>query len=146
GSESALRARIASRTAERALIDYLASLPPDVLFKLRALMYAGRGDSDDVLGLHAQLGNDLSDVDAAVSSMVEKSPLPQYLQEGLDVAVRESIELDDVWPAPPDEPAPIAGTPATRGRAERTFPPGHNPINDAGTIFTEIAAEWTGDA
>ena len=58
GADKALKSRLASRPAERALIDYLGSLPPDVLFKLRTLMYFGRGDSEDISWLHAHLGSD----------------------------------------------------------------------------------------
>lgn len=55
GSSAALRARMAPRPAERALIEYFESLAADLLLKLRTLMYVGRGDADDIIGLHADL-------------------------------------------------------------------------------------------
>lgn len=146
GSDAALKGRLALRPAGRALLDYLASLPADVLFKLRTLMYVGRGDSDDVIGLHADLGDDPVDVDAAVSSMIEKAPLPRYLQRGLEAAERRSVDLDGDWLAPSDQPSPIETSAVTRPQpAERAFPLGRHPIGDGGAIFKEIAAEWTGD-
>jgi hypothetical protein len=146
GADKALKSRLASRPAERALIDYLGSLPPDVLFKLRTLMYFGRGDSEDISWLHAHLGSDPADIDAAVSSMVGKSPLPRYLQRGLEEAERASVDLDGVWPEPPDQSSPVETNALKNPQpADRTFPPGRHPIGDGGTIFKEIAAEWTGD-
>lgn len=94
GSEGALKARMTPRPAETELIRYLESLPEEVLFKLRTLMYVGRGDADDILGLHADLIEDILDRDHAVSSMFEKSPLPRYLERGLMAAEHASIDLD----------------------------------------------------
>ena len=136
----------AASRAERALVDYLTSLPADVFFKLRTLMYVGRGDSDDIIGPHAHLGDDPNDKDLAASSMVEKTPLPRYLRRGLEAAERASIDLDSVWPAPSDEPSPIETSGVKRPPlTERTFPPGRHPIGDGAAIFREIAAEWSGD-
>lgn len=79
--------------------------------------------------------------------MVEKSPLPRYLQRGLEAAERASIDLDAAWPARSHEPGAVDTSAAHRPRQSppSPFPEGRHPIGDGGAIFKEIAAEWTGD-
>lgn len=146
GSEEALKARMMPRPAETKLIGYLESLPEDVLFKLRTLMYVGRGDADDILGLHADLIEDTSDRDHAVSSMFEKSPLPRYLERGLAAAEHASIDLDATWPSP-DKPHRVVSEVSSRKPSlpPRVFAEGRHPIGNGGAVFKDIANEWTGD-
>src|SRR4051794_35886994 len=76
---SALSALQTTRPAETALIAYIEALPVEVTFKLRTLMYVGRGDANDILDFHADLMEDHSEVQGAIISIVEKSPLSSYL-------------------------------------------------------------------
>jgi hypothetical protein len=135
--------------AEKALLIYLSSLPPDILTKLRTLMYVGRGDANDVLDFHADLGADGEDMDRIIFSMAGKSPLPRYLQRGIEVADAAKVDLDCPWPigTPPDS-LPVDSQDASdyAPAPARTFPQGQDPYVDGPAIFEEMAKSWTGDS
>lgn len=144
--ERLTRLMSAPRPAEAALISHLEALPDDALFRVRTLMYVGRGDSSDVLGLHADLAHDAPGRDEAISSMVEKSPLASYLQRGLTAASDDSIDLEGVWPTNVRDLSNTSyETPSAPKPLPRQFPTGQHPIENGGDVFRSIADEWVGD-
>jgi hypothetical protein len=142
---------LAPRPAALRLISYLESLPPNVLFKLRTLMYAGRDGTDDIVRLHHQLAGGAIDslaTESAVCSISDKSPLADYLKRGLAVAEASETELDGIWPRPVYESRPFTPPPANpiTKSSPRRFLSGCDPIRDGGAVFASIAGEWSGDA
>jgi hypothetical protein len=81
---------------ERKLRDLLASLPEDELYKLTLLMYLGRGDfgTDDLAGHYETLKKRFAKPDWAISQMIEKAPLADYLTDGLAELTKNGIDVD----------------------------------------------------
>lgn len=81
----------APRPAKAALRAHLEGLDEAVVLKLEAVMYGGRDKNPNFRGLAQQLSHNKSD---AVRTMMEKSPLGDYLAEGLVLAQRSYVDLE----------------------------------------------------
>src|ERR1039457_2684572 len=80
------------RPAKQALRLYLMTLPEDTVFKLRTLMYFGRGDDADLHELHLYLNKQIATKELAIRAMMEKGPLADYLSKGLQRALDARID------------------------------------------------------
>ena len=83
------------RPARDLLLNYLNQLDDEDVFKIEALMYYGRGD-EELQDLHEYLTDEQQgfDRDGAVQQMMEKVPLPEYLETGLRDAQEAGIDLE----------------------------------------------------
>jgi hypothetical protein len=81
------------------LLDSLKALSPEDIRKVELVMYSGR-ENEHVYDMHRALGEE--DPDVAVSIVFGKSPLDEYLREGLERARRDGLDLDA--PLPPRFP------------------------------------------
>lgn len=83
---------------EKKLRDLLASLPEDVVYGLALLMYLGRGDfgTDDLAGHYETLKKRFARLDRAVSQMMGKAPLADYLADGMAELKKSGIDVDDL--------------------------------------------------
>jgi hypothetical protein len=148
-SEAVKRLAAGPRPCTLTLHEYLRSLPPDVLFKIRTLMYVGRGDATDVLDFHADLAGDDEDTQPAIFSIAGKSPLPRYLKRGIELADAASVDLEAPWHATEARASPAQESDKTSQFAQphrRAFPEGQDPYVNGATIFHEIANTWNGDS
>lgn len=91
----------------RELRSLLGSLPSETIYRLILLMYLGRGDfgTDDLPGRYEALKQTFGKPEWAVSQMMEKGPLAEYLSDGLLELKRHRIPVDDL---------PLAGTQEAR--------------------------------
>jgi hypothetical protein len=90
---------------ERELKTFLRSLPAEAIYRLLLLMHLGRGDfgSDDLAVSYDALKQTFGKPEWAVSQMMEKAPLAQYLSDGLSELKRHRIAVDEL-------PSPIGTT------------------------------------
>ncbi len=134
--------------ADRALIDYLQGLPTPELQRLQTLMYFGRGDSDDLLALHLQVHGDDDAVDPQelVLSMVEKAPLAEYLQRGVELAAHQDVDLSAWWRGLVHaQPLSFVSWPPYVGPTfSLPMPVSDDPIHNGPRIFRELADKWSG--
>lgn len=81
---------------EAELRNFLLNLPPEMLYQLVLIMYFGRGDfspfklSDN----YDHVKETFSQPSWAVSQMMEKAPLAQYLADGLAELKRHKIDVN----------------------------------------------------
>lgn len=80
-----------SRPAEQALKTYLESLDEPTLLKLEAVMYGGRNNNPNFRDLKDEVSDDS---EGAIRTMLEKTPLGDYLAEGLVLARQKFIDLE----------------------------------------------------
>lgn len=88
--------------AERPMEDvrrtFILSLSLEDIAKIEAVMYVGRGDSDDY---HAMYRHLLGMFDSAVEvagNMLDKVPFAEYLEAGLRKAEEQGLDLDgSLW-------------------------------------------------
>src|SRR5436190_986922 len=71
---------------ERELRKFLATLSEDTICQLMLIMYLGRGDfgADDLAENYEALNGAFGDSNLAVSQMMDKAPLADYLSDGLE--------------------------------------------------------------
>lgn len=76
----------------------LASLPEQDVYKLALLMYLGRGDfgTDDLAGQYEALKKKLAKPDWAITQLMGKGPLADYLSDGLAELEKHGIDVDDL--------------------------------------------------
>jgi hypothetical protein len=81
---------------ERTLEQFLGELPHGLLNKLILVMYLGRGDFgvEDLADVYDDLRQTLSDPKWAASQMMEKTPLADYLADGLAQLEEHGIDVD----------------------------------------------------
>ena len=94
-----LRYQNGHKPKERLLLETLKSLSPEDIRKVELVMYSGRED-EHVLDMHRALFEE--EPDMAVSIVFGKSPLDEYLTDGLKRARRDGFDLDA--PLPPRFP------------------------------------------
>ncbi len=87
---------------EKKLQDLLASLPEDAIYQLLLLTYLGRGDfsSRDLAAQFESLKRAFGKPEWAVSQMLEKPPLADYLSEGLEELKKQNVDVDKMLPRP----------------------------------------------
>lgn len=83
---------------ERELRNVFRSLPSETIYQLLLVMYLGRGDfgADDLSGSYEALKQTFDKPERAVSQMMEKAPLADYLSDGLLELERCRIAVDDL--------------------------------------------------
>jgi hypothetical protein len=76
----------------------LSSLPADIVYRLALIMYLGRGDFEihDLGGSYQALKQNFDEPKWAVSQMLGKAPLADYLEEGLAELKRKRIPVDNM--------------------------------------------------
>lgn len=81
---------------EQKLKALLASLPEDLIYQLALLMYLGRGDfgTDDLTDRYQALKKTFGKPDRAVSQMIGKASLADYLADGLSELNKTGIDVD----------------------------------------------------
>lgn len=81
---------------ERQLKDFLISLPVEMIYRLILLMYLGRGDfpAGELQAALEYLKSTFPKPEWAVSQMMEKAPLADYLSDGLDELRKKAIDVD----------------------------------------------------
>jgi hypothetical protein len=87
-------------TEEECLHSFLLGQPAAVVYAVMTVMYLGRGDYDkefDFPERYAQLSDTFHKPQWAVSQMINKSLLADYLERGMRLAARLGIDVDDVF-------------------------------------------------
>lgn len=131
------------------ILEFLRSLPPDLVLQLRTVMYLGRGDAADPHALHDRLLRENPSVDDAMRAISEKLPLADYISRGLPMFQAANPHDKTLPPRPPPFPQP------TRSRHATKPPPACLPVytiskpdppadimRDSGRIFLDIASRW----
>ena len=82
--------------AEGRLRDYIRGLPVAVIYTLTLIMYAGRGDFpiDNFLDQYGEMHDTFDSPVRAMGQMLEKVPLPDYLENGLLGLGKAGIDVD----------------------------------------------------
>ncbi len=80
------------------LIHFLKGLPPELIHQLLLLMYLGRRDygTADLADHYAQLKTTFKKTEWAISQMIEKGPLGEYLADGLARLEKAGIDPDNL--------------------------------------------------
>jgi hypothetical protein len=80
------------------LKDLLTKLPEELVYKIALLMYLGRGDfgTDDLATHYESLKQRYAKPEWAISQMMGKAPLADYLADGVAELKKSGIELDDL--------------------------------------------------
>lgn len=83
---------------ERELRNFLRSLPSEMIYRLILVMHLGRGDfgADDLPGSYEALKQTFGKPEWAVSQMMGKAPLANYLSDGLVELERQRIPVDEL--------------------------------------------------
>lgn len=83
---------------KRQLRDLLKSLPTDLIYQLALVMYLGRRDfgTADLPGQFAYLKSTVQKPEFAISQMLEKAPLGEYLADGLARLEMAGIDPDNL--------------------------------------------------
>ena len=81
---------------ERELRSFLTTLSADMIYRLLLVMYVGRGDfgTDDLPGSYETLKNTFAKPEYAVSQMMDKAPLADYLSDALEEFRKHRINVD----------------------------------------------------
>jgi hypothetical protein len=81
---------------EKELRDFLTALSDELVYQLILIMYLGRGDFqvDDLQGYYDMLKNKFDEPEYAVSQMMGKAPLADYLLDGLEEIRKHRINVD----------------------------------------------------
>jgi hypothetical protein len=83
---------------EKQLKALLSKMPEDIVYQLALIMYLGRGDFDvsDLAGQYEALRENFDTPSAAISQMMEKAPLADYLMEGVEELKRNRLDIDNL--------------------------------------------------
>jgi hypothetical protein len=83
---------------KKQLRDLLKSLPEDDIYKLTLLMYLGRGDfgTDDLATHYEAVKKRFAKPEWAISQMMEKAPLADYMTDGLTELEKNGIDVDQM--------------------------------------------------
>ena len=78
------------------LRDFLASLEPEMVWQLLAIMDLGRElfGIEDLPSYYEELKNQPVGPEMAISQMVEKAPLADYLEDGITELKKQKINID----------------------------------------------------
>jgi hypothetical protein len=82
---------------------YLEDLPEQAVYLLTAVMYLGRGDDDppednsDLDFWYHYVRDTFQTPAIAASQMLGKSPLSEYLRDGVEVISRQGLDLDSFY-------------------------------------------------
>ena len=81
---------------EMELRDFFATLSEDTIYQLILIMYLGRGDfgTDDLADYYETLNDTFVDPNHAVSQMMDKAPLADYLADGIEELRKHNIKVD----------------------------------------------------
>ena len=79
------------RPAEHDLVAFLEALDEPTILKLEAVMYGGRDKNPNFRDLKAEVSDGKVD---AIRTMVAKTPLGDYLAEGLVLAQQAFVDLE----------------------------------------------------
>ena len=83
----------------QAFREYCQILSPAQLYMAIMVMYAGRndfGETFDILDRFEQMSDTFHSPDWAIGQMLEKSPLPDYLADGIRRLNRMGVEIDQL--------------------------------------------------
>jgi hypothetical protein len=85
------------------LQELLDELPEDIIYKLLLIMYLGRGDfaTEDLSGSFEDLKKTFAKPEWAASQMMDKTPLADYLTDGLAELREHKIDVDKLLPLKP---------------------------------------------
>lgn len=88
---------------EKKLIEFLSSLPSDTIYQLISIMYLGRGDfeADELAEHYEVLKNTIDEPEFAISQMIDKAPLGDYLADGLEELRKHDMNADELPLAQP---------------------------------------------
>jgi hypothetical protein len=88
--------RVPPPPAERKLQAFLETLSDEMIYQLLMIMYLGRGDfgTDDLAGYYEGLRGTFGDPEHAVSQMMGKGPLADYLLDGLEELREHEIDVN----------------------------------------------------
>jgi hypothetical protein len=83
---------------ESALRDFLSRLPGEMVYQLLLVMYLGRGDVGvgDLAEFYETLKGTFTRAQDAVSQMMDKAPLADYLTDGLEELRKHNVSLDNL--------------------------------------------------
>jgi hypothetical protein len=89
------------------LKSFLERLPSDFVYKLALLMYLGRGDysTDELTEQYDAIRKTFAKPELAISQMMEKAPLADYLSDGLLELENHGVDADNLL---------VAATPSVR--------------------------------
>jgi Protein of unknown function (DUF3775) len=78
------------------LRSFLTSLPREMLYQLLLIMYLGRQDfgTEDLASRYEELRTGFAKPEYAVSQMMNKAPLADYLSDGLEELRAQGIDVD----------------------------------------------------
>jgi hypothetical protein len=81
---------------EKALRKFMTELPADLIYQLVLVMYIGRGDFgvEDLAGSYGYMKEKFADPKWAAWQMMEKTPLADYLSDGLALLEEHAIDVD----------------------------------------------------
>jgi hypothetical protein len=85
-----------STEAERRLKEFILSQSVAVVYTLTLVMYAGRGDFpiENFLEQYEEMRDTFDSPMRAAGQMMEKVPLPEYLEDGLRMLREANIDVD----------------------------------------------------
>ena len=83
---------------EKKLARLLARLPEDMVYQIGLLMYLGRGDFDvrEIADYYHALKDNFDSATALASQLTDKTPLADYLQDGLAELKRHAVNVDNL--------------------------------------------------
>lgn len=83
---------------EEELRAFLATLSDEMIYQLILIMHLGREDfgTDDLARSYEELKGMFGDRESAVSQMLDKSPLADYLLDGLEELRKHNINADRI--------------------------------------------------
>ncbi len=81
------------------LKEFLAGLPLEMVYRLLLVMYLGRGDfgTTDLAEHFEQIRTTFGKPEWAISQIMGKAPLADYLTDGLDKLKRSRINADKLY-------------------------------------------------
>jgi hypothetical protein len=81
---------------EKDLRDFLSTLSDEMIYQLILIMYLGRGDfgPDDLAGYYQALKGAFGGREYAISQMMDKAPLADYLLDGLEELRKHKMNVD----------------------------------------------------
>lgn len=87
-----------SPPAEAKLRSLLRSLSGEAVCQLLLIMYLGRGDFgvDDLAEAYAEIKRTIGKPENAISQMLNKAPLADYLSDGLAALFQDEIDADNL--------------------------------------------------
>lgn len=91
----ALKDLVDPLSCHRALLNFLEDMEQDEIAKVRALMYAGRDNESNVVEIFCRMKDE--SVGGNIASIVEKTPLSAYINQGVQLAQSIGLDLEAEW-------------------------------------------------